>query len=100
MGCAKLFALASWLGGFCHNKLRSDGSRCSPESDFLQVEGILYDSRGGHPHSQDVLLRWKVAGLCYSGNIAEITERKEGIDKMISQLVSSVTAYYLAESVS
>ena len=27
-----------------------------PKSYFLQVEGILYDARGGHPHPENILL--------------------------------------------
>ena len=37
----------------------------APESDLLQVEGVLDDARCGDAHAQDVLLRGEVLGLGY-----------------------------------
>lgn len=53
-------------------------ARHAPEADLLQVEGVLDDAGGRHPHAQDVLLGRQVVGLCYSVKIGQVAgeERK------------------------
>ena len=48
--------------------------RCSPKSDLFEVEGILDDTRGGDAHTEDVLLRGQVVGLCYSVYVRQVAE--------------------------
>jgi hypothetical protein len=45
-----------------------------PKSDLFEVEGILDDTRGGDAHTEDVLLRGQVVGLCYSVNVRQVAE--------------------------
>lgn len=49
-------------------------SQCSPKSDLFEVEGILDDTRGGDAHTEDVLLRRQVVGLCYSVYVRQVAE--------------------------
>ena len=46
------------------------------ESDLLQVEGVLDDAGGGHPHPQDVLLARQVVRHRYAVNVGQVTEIK------------------------
>ena len=46
-----------------------------PESDLFEVEGILDDTRGGDAHTEDVLLRRQVIGLCYSVYVRQVAVR-------------------------
>ena len=48
-----------------------------PESDLFEVEGILDDTRGGDAHTEDVLLRRQVIGLCYSIYVRQVAEKIE-----------------------
>ena len=50
-----------------------------PESDLFEVEGILDDTRGGDAHTEDVLLRRQVIGLCYSVYVRQVAVRYSGL---------------------
>ena len=52
-----------------------------PESDLFEVEGILDDTRGGDAHTEDVLLRRQVIGLCYSIYVRQVAEKLNKILK-------------------
>ena len=45
-----------------------------PESDFFQVEWILDDASGGDPHSENILLGWKVVWQSYPVYVRQVTE--------------------------
>jgi hypothetical protein len=49
----------------------------SPESDLLQVEGILDDTGGGHSHPQNILLCGQVVCCRYSVYVREVTTQGE-----------------------
>ena len=46
----------------------------SPESDLLQVEGVLNNASGRDPHSEYVLLRGKIVGESNTVDIRQVTE--------------------------
>lgn len=48
-------------------------SKCSPEHHFLQVKGVLYNTRCGDTDPQDILLRWQISSISNSVQVIQIT---------------------------
>ena len=46
-----------------------------PESNFLEIEGVLDDAGSGHPHPQDVLLGGQIAHLRHSVYVRQVTRQ-------------------------
>lgn len=44
----------------------------SPKNHVLQVKGVLYNSRCGHPDPQNILLRWQIRSRSDSVQIVQI----------------------------